>query len=78
MVHEHVPGSPLPFGPAASKKDMVVIEAGDFDKADGMKIVLSRNHLIFMGAFGGTSITLGIEITNLLEAIQKYNREQES
>lgn len=78
MVRTHAPGSPLPFGPAASKEDMVVIEAGDYDHDDGIKIVLQRNHLVFMGAFDGTNVTLGIEITDLLDAIQRHTHEQES
>ena len=78
MVRTHEPGSPLPFGLATSKPDMVVIEAGDFDKDDGIKVVLSRNHLVFMGAFDGTNVTLGIEVTDLLDAIQKHTHEQES
>lgn len=78
MVRIHEPGSPLPFGPVVAKADTVIIEAGDFDKDDGMKVVLSRNHLVFMGAFDGTNVTLGIEVTDLLDAISRHNHEQES
>lgn len=77
MVRNQEMGAPLPFGPA-TKADLVVIEAGDFDKNDGIKVVLSRNHLVFMGAFDGTNVTLGIEVTDLLDAIGKYNHAQES
>lgn len=77
MVHIHGPGSPLPFG-KPRPADLLVLEAGDYEKDDGAKVVLSGGHLVFHGAFDGTHVTLGIEIVDLLDAIQRYTKENES
>lgn len=77
MVRTQEPGTPFPFG-RAMKPDLVVIEAGDYENEEGMKVVLSDTNLVIMGAFGGTQVTLGIDIHDLLEAIQKHTRENES
>lgn len=73
MVRKQEMGSPMPFGKAL-KPDLVIVEAGEFDKDDGLKVVLSGDDLVILGAFSGMSITLGIQIEDILEAIQKHTR----
>ena len=77
MVHPHKPGAPLPFD-VVHKPDVVVLEAGSFDKADGIRVVLTGNNLMFLAAFDETHITLGIDIHDLLEAVQTHTRGNES
>ena len=77
MVRKQEMGAPLPFG-RAMKPDMVVADAGDFEKGDGLRVVLSDTSLVFMGSFEGMNITLGIDIHTLLEAIQAHTRNHES
>ena len=73
MVRNQEPGAPLPFGVAVAA-ETVVATAGDYDKDDGMKIVLVNGNMMILGAFDGITVTLGVRIEDLLEAICKYNR----
>ena len=77
MVRIYKPGMALPFG-AALKPDLVVGEAGSYEKDDGMKVVLSGNNLVFLGAFDGTSVSMGIDVHTLLAAIETHTRNNES
>lgn len=77
MIREQKMGSPLPFG-AALKPDMVVTEAGDFEKGDGVRVVLSGDNIVFLGEFDGISITLGVSVFDMLEAIQHHTSSHES
>lgn len=77
MVREQQMGAPLPFG-AALKPDLVVVEAGEFEQEDGVRIVLSGDNLVFLCATSGISISLGVGIEDVLEAIQKHTRACES
>lgn len=77
MKHQAKMGSPLPFG-AALKPDLVVTEAGNFDADDGIRIVLSGANMVVMGAVEGISFTVGVDINDLLEAIQAHTRAHES
>lgn len=75
MIRETKPGAPLPFGDALFKPDLVVTEAGNFDGSDGVRIVLSGGHLVFMAAFDNTQIVLGVDVDTILDAIQRFTRK---
>lgn len=77
MIRQVKPGAPLPFG-AALKPQTIVAEAGDFDEDDGIRVVIDQNVLVLMGSFDGASFTLGITVTDLLEAIQRHGHANES
>lgn len=77
MVHYSKPGQPLPFG-AALKPDLTVMEVGEYDDEDGMKVVLSNQNMVILVAMEGFQITMGIPIHSLLEAIQTHTRQSES
>ena len=77
MIREQRMGTPLPFG-AALKPDLVVVEAGSYEKDDGIKLVLSGDNVVILGAFDGTTISLGVSIEDLLEAIQQHTRAHQS
>lgn len=74
MSRKQEMGVPLPFG-AALKPEMIVATAGDFDQDDGMKIVLSDGNLVVMGAFDSITVSMGVRIEDILEAICAYNKE---
>lgn len=73
-MREQKLGAPLPFGAALKPNVLVVTEAGDYEKGDGLRVVLSGNNLVFLGEFEGISVTLGVGIDDLLEAITVHNR----
>lgn len=77
MINKHRMGAPLPFG-AALTSDVIVTEAGDFAHDDGIRVVLSGEKLVLLGSFDGLAFAMGVEINDLLIAIQGHNRAQAS
>jgi hypothetical protein len=76
MIRRDQPGAPFPIGP--QREDVVVASVGDYDAQNGIKIVLQGSLMVFLGAFDGSTIEMGVEVTDVLDAIQKHSREHES
>lgn len=70
------PGQPLPFGPQRPEFEVAV--AGDYDAGDGVKVVIKDQMMMFLAQVDGTSITMGVPVTDILEGIQDAGRKSES
>lgn len=66
------PGAPFPHGPAPAEH--LVAEIGDFENADGCRVVLLDTHVMFQARFDGGEVTFGCTVEQLLEAIQDYGK----
>lgn len=69
---QHEPGAPFPVMP--DHPILVVSETGDFEHNDGCKLFLSGPHLVFCIRAGETEVEVGVEVTQLLEAVGAYNK----
>ena len=76
MINIGTPGAPLPL--QVIHPEGIVTEVGNFQAADGARISLAGNELIFTAHMDGDELKMGVAIEYLLDSIAKYTRGHES
>ena len=76
MIDASTPGAPLPL--RARRPEVVVTEAGNFSAANGARISLHDNEIIFAAHMDGNELKMGLSIDYLLDSIATYTRGHES
>lgn len=67
------PGTPLPFGPRIP--EVLIQEMGDYSNGDGVQMLLHGDLLVVQAKMNGLEMYLGVDVTDVLDAIQKLNRQ---
>lgn len=52
----------------------LVAEFGEYDKDNGVKVVLQGDHMIFMASHQGEQLEIQVAITRVLDAIGRHNK----